>query len=258
MNGALLTSKTGLEAQNLQLQFISNNIANAETKGYKATRPEFASLMTVSLREPSSSEGSAIGGLQVGTGVRAVGSITDFSQGQPVGTERTLDIMIQGEGFLPVITEEGDRMYTRNGALLVDEEGRLSTVDNYILDPEIVIPENTEAIEFDREGIVSVITTDDDEAIELGQIELVRFINNNGLKHIDGGFYTRTETSGDEIVGYPNQEGFGSILQNYLEGSNVNTIDQMVKMITAQRGYEMSSKAMSAANSTMQSLNNVI
>ncbi len=258
MNGALLTSKTGLQAQDLQLQYISNNIANASSNTYKASRPEFAPLMSIQVRDTSATDGGASGGLSVGTGVQAIGKVVDFSQGQPVATERETDIMIQGNGFFKVTNEDGDEFYTRNGAFIVNEDGQISTIDNYVLDPAIDIPDDAETITFNRDGTVVVKSTANPEGEEVGQIELYKFMNNNGLRQLDSGLYQAADTSGDEIAGLPDEDSFGYILQGYVEGSNVDTVVEMVNMIDAQRNYEMASKCLEAANSLMQTLNNVV
>lgn len=258
MNGSLYTSKTALQAQELSLQYISNNIANMKTTAYKATRGEFSELMAVKIREASPAEGSATGGLQVGTGVKAVGTLTDFKQGQPILTNRELDVMIQGDGFFKVTNADGQEFYTRKGAFIVNEDGKLSTVDNYVLDPEIEIPDNTKNILFEKDGRVVAITPDAVEGEEVGQMELYKFINPNGLRQTDGGMYEITESSGDEISGEPEEDGFGNILQNYLEGSNVDGVTEMVNLISAQRGYEMASKSLNASNEIMKTLNNSV
>lgn len=259
MNGALLTAQTGLEAQDLRMKFIANNLANAETTGYKASSPEFAALMTIKIREPSGTEGAASGGLQVGTGVKTLGSVVNFTQGSPVETSRELDIMIDGDGFLPVLKEDGSRLFTRGGALTLDSEGRIVTMDNYTLDPEIIIPENTETISFNQNGVVEVKTSDSDELIEIGQLEIVKFLNPNGLRLSGGGYYEKIiDTSGDELIGTPSEDGFGAIMQGYTESSNVNSISELVNMINAQRGYEMNAKSMKAAGDMMSTLNNVV
>ncbi len=258
MNGSLLTAKTGLQAQELNLNFISNNIANASTAAYKATRPEFAQLMAVTISEASTVEGGAAGGLQVGTGVTATGMVVDFSQGQPIQTDRELDAMIGGNGFFKVVNEDGDEFYTRGGSFVLDEDGRFSTITNYTLEPEITVPEDVESILINKDGTVIGKSTANPEGEELGQIELFRFMNNNGLRQLDGGLYQISDTSGDEIAGLPDADGFGYLMQNYVEGSNVDTVTEMVNMIDAQRAYEMSSKALEASNQTMQQLNQVV
>lgn len=259
MNGALLTAQTGLEAQNLRMQFISNNLANAETTGYKASNPEFAALMTMKIREPSGSEGAASGGLQVGTGVQTLGSVTNFTQGAPVETKRALDIMIDGDGFIPVAKDDGTRLFTRGGTFNIDADGVLVTLDNYALDPEVSVPDNTESITINKDGTIQVKTPDSDELTEVGQIEIVKFLNPNGLRTLAGGYYEKIiDSSGDEITGTPSEDGFGTIMQGYKESSNVNTITELVNMINAQRGYEMNAKAMKASGDMMSTLNQTI
>lgn len=259
MNGALLSAQTGLEAQNMRMQFISNNLANAETSGYKAAKPEFAALMAIKVREPSGTEGAASGGLQIGTGVQTLGSVTDFSQGVPVETSRALDIMIDGDGFIPVIKDDGTRMFTRGGTFAIDADGRIVTMDNYALDPEVSIPDNAESITILKNGTIEVKTSDADELTEVGQIEIVKFLNPNGLRTVAGGYYQKLiDTSGDELIGTASEDGFGSIMQGYKEASNVNTISELVNMINAQRGYEQNAKAMKAAGDMMSTLNNAI
>ncbi|MDK9793910.1 flagellar basal-body rod protein FlgG [Vibrio sp. D431a] len=258
MNATLYAAKTGLSAQDLKLTYIANNIANAESTAYKAQRPEFAALMSKKVREPSATEGAAAGGLQIGSGVQAVGTVTDFSQGIVQETKRKYDLMIQGDGFFKVIKEDGSELYTRNGAFMVNEDGDLATHDNYLLEPSINIPDNATSVEIDRKGKVLVRYSDNPEGEELGEIELYKFINPNGLLQLDGGMYAATESSGDEIAGIGDEDGFGYLMQGYLEGSNVNTINEMVAMITAQRAYDSSSKALQAANQTQQQLTQVI
>ena len=259
MNGALLSAQTGLEAQNLRMQFISNNLANAETSGYKTSAPEFAALMTMRLREPSGTEGAATGGLQVGTGVQTLGSVTNFSQGAPIETKRSLDVMINGDGFIPVVKEDGTRLFTRGGTFSLDADGRIVTMDNYALDPEISIPDNAESVTIGKNGIIEVKTPDSDELSEVGQIEIIKFLNPNGLRVLAGGYYEKViDSSGDEIIGTASEDGFGSIMQGYKESSNVNTINELVNMINAQRGYEMNAKSMKAAGDMMSTLNGAI
>lgn len=258
MNSSLYISKTGLQAQDLNLQYISNNIANASSTAYKASKAEFGALMTQMVREASPSDGSATGGLQVGTGVKAVGSITDFSQGEAVQTNRELDVMIQGEGYFKVLNDDGEEFYTRKGSFIVNEDGNLATLDNYVLSPQISIPSEATSITFNSDGIVTVTTPDNTSGEDIGQIELYRFVNQNGLKSLDSSLYGKTETSGDEISGFPNESSFGSLSQNYLEGSNVDTVTEMVNMITAQRSYELASKTLNTSNEMLEALNNVV
>ncbi|MGR5365747.1 flagellar basal-body rod protein FlgG [Photobacterium damselae] len=256
MNGTLATAATGLNAFDTRMQFISNNLANSQTIGFKQSSPEFATLMTINVRQPSNAGGAASAGLQVGTGVGVIGTTTDFSQGQPIQTGKPLDFMINGDGFLPVTKDDGTRLYTRSASLIVNADGLLSTADNMIVDPEITIPQNASSIKITPNGKIEVQLSGDTDVTEIGQIQLVRFMNNNGLKKISGTYFQKNvSTSGDEITGDPNADGFGSVMQGYLEGSNVNATKELVAMIETQRGYEQISKTMTASSDMMKTLN---
>ena len=256
MNGTLATAATGLNAFDTKMQFISNNLANSQTTGFKQSSPEFATLLTINVRQPSSANGAASAGLQIGTGVGVVGTTTDFSQGQPTQTSKPLDLMINGDGFVPVVKDDGTRLYTRSLALMVNADGLLSTSDNMLVDPEITIPQNAESIKITPSGKIEVKLAGDTDSTEIGQLQLVKFMNNNGLQKVSGTYFQKNvSTSGDEIIGDPNSEGFGSVMQGFLEGSNVSATKELVSMIETQRGYEQISKTMTAASDMMKTLN---
>ena len=256
MNGTLATAATGLSALDTKMQFISNNLANSQTTGFKSSTPEFATLMTINVRQPSSVGGASSAGLQVGTGVGIAGTSTDFSQGQPMQTGKPLDVMINGDGFIPVMKDDGTRLYTRSCSLIVNADGMLSTSDNMLIDPEISIPQNAESIKITPSGKIEVKLSGDTDTTEIGELQLVKFMNNNGLQKISGTYFQKNiSTSGDEINGTPNADGFGSLMQGYLEGSNVNATKELVAMIETQRGYEQISKTMTASSDMMKTLN---
>ena len=245
---ALHIAQTGLSAQERQLAAISNNIANANTNGYKSERVEFSSLMYQTLREAEKSEGSSALGVTSGTGVQVAGVSRDFSQGTVKMTNRELDVMINGNGMLKVSKNDGQIYYTRSGQLKVDPDGRLVTNLNQPLDPEITIPSDTSQIIIERDGTVSVKTNASQDSQEVGKIELARFINPEGLKPIGDNLYASTESSGEAILGEPTTNGFGEIQQFALEGSNVNTVEELVNLIEVQRTYELNSKVIKGAD----------
>ncbi|MCG3883682.1 flagellar basal-body rod protein FlgG [Photobacterium leiognathi] len=245
---ALHIAQTGLSGQERQLSAISNNIANAGTKGYKVERTEFASLMYQTLREAEESEGGSVLGVSSGTGVQIAGISRDFSQGTVNMTNRELDVMISANGLLKVTKSDGQEYYTRNGQLKVDHEGRLVTNLNQPIEPEISIPSDTTEISIGRDGTISVKTTGSSEAQDIGKIELAKFINPESLKPVGDNLFAANESSGEAILGEPATEGFGELMQYALEGSNVNTVEELIKLIAVQRTYELNSKVIKGAD----------
>jgi flagellar basal-body rod protein FlgG len=247
---AMNSAASGMEAQQLMIDNISNNLANVNTTGYKKSRTEFQDLIYQTLKSAGASEtglDTSASGIQVGHGARTIATSKDYSQGEPIGTQNPLDLTISGTGFFQVIMPDGSVAYTRDGSFKLSADGTLVTSDGYPVEPEITLPTDTSSISIDSEGVVSVILIGDSEPQEVGQIELARFMNPVGLSSLGQNLLKPTAASGDAMVGSPGSEGFGTILQGYLEGSNVEVIEEMVNMIVAQRAYEINSKAIRTA-----------
>lgn len=261
MNRTLYVATTGLEAQDFRLATISNNLANANTYGYKTGRAEFADLMYQNVRQPGAQatqneENTLPSGLQMGTGVKAIGVQKIHTEGNAIITDNELDLMIEGKGFFQALDQDGNLMYTRDGSFEVNQNGDLVTSSGYLVEPNINIPLNSTEVFVTSDGVVSAKEPGNPQPVQLGQLELATFINPSGLESIGKNFYLETLASGPPNVKNPEVEEAGGILQGALESSNVNTVEELVGMIEAQRTYEMNSKAISAADGMMQYLNN--
>lgn len=258
---ALGTAATGMLAQQMNVDAIANNIANANTPGYKAGRVAFQDLVYQSMsREgaPTTEEGSATPvGLDIGLGVRAAGLIRDGSQGGLVDTGNDLDMAIDGRGFFVINQPDGTVAYTRAGNFSLSAEGEIVTLDGFQLDPGIVVPENTTSIEISPTGIISAYVGDQIEPEQLGTLTLANFVNEAGLRPIGRNLLVETAASGEAQLGEPGGEGVGMIRQRYVEGSNADTIKQITDLIQAQRTYELNSKSMTTADQMLQTLNQV-
>ncbi len=251
MHGALHVAKTGLSAQDTQLKVISNNLANVSTVGFKKDRLEFEDLLYQVRRQPGAATGEDSqlpSGLQIGSGVRTVGTQKLFFTGDMQITDEPLDVAINGRGFLQVQMPNGEIGYTRNGALHLDGENRLVTAEGYPLEPAITLPGEVINFSVGGDGTVNVTIAGDAAPTELGQIETADFVNPQGLTAIGQNLFIETAASGAPIVGVPGEEGRGMINQGMLEGSNVNAVEELVNMITTQRAYEMNSKVISTAD----------
>ncbi|HXD37472.1 MAG TPA: flagellar basal-body rod protein FlgG [Rhodanobacter sp.] len=259
MFSSLWVAKTGLDAQQTRMDVISNNLANANTTGYKSARASFQDLVYQNLRQPggqTTEQTQAPSGLMLGTGVRVVGSEKLFTQGNIEQTGNALDVAIQGRGFLQVTMPDGTIAYTRDGSLHQDENGQVVTANGYALDPPISIPANAQSITIGSDGTVSVSLAGQAANQQIGTVQLADFINPAGLQPNGDNLYLETASSGSPQIGQPGLNGLGTLESGSLESSNVNVVEQMVDMIQTQRTYEMNSKAVSAADSMLQFLTN--
>ncbi|MDO7645864.1 MAG: flagellar basal-body rod protein FlgG, partial [Reinekea forsetii] len=248
MMKALWVGKTGLEAQDIALSTISNNMANASTTGFKKERAVFEDLIYQIQRQPgaqSSQNTQLPSGLQLGTGVRTVGTQKVFMQGDLNTTEQPLDMAINGRGFFQVMLPDGNISYTRDGTFHIDADGNMVTANGYLVEPNIVIPDQAKTITVGTDGIVTAVSAGDNDPVEIGNIEVVDFVNPAGLQALGNNLFLATAASGQAAAGVPSLDGFGAIIQGALENSNVTIVEEMVDMISTQRAYEMNSKVVS-------------
>lgn len=257
---AMRSAATGMIAQQFNVDTIANNLANVNTTGFKKNQVEFQDLLYQTVRAAGTTfvQGAEVPSeLQVGNGVRVAATPKLFLQGDVVPTSRSLDVALNGDGFFQIMSPDGNIYYTRDGGFELNADGTIVTKDGYIVQPEMAIPENATDMIIGADGTVSILTPDSIEATILGQIELARFINPAGLKNIGRNLYTPTAASGDPILGVPGQDGIAETLQKYLEKSNVQIVEEMVNMITAQRAYEINSKAISVSDEMLSIANNL-
>lgn len=251
---------SGMQAQQLNIDTISNNLANVNTTGFKRIRVDFQDLMYQSYKSAGATvaTGAAIPtGIQVGHGSRPVATQKIFTQGDFQQTDNPLDIVIEGEGFLQILRPDGSVAYTRAGSLKKDGAGRIVTSDGFILQPEIQIPADSISISIGTDGTVSIIRAGQNTPQQIGTIELARFVNPAGLNNIGRNLFLPTASSGDPIVGTPGTQGFGTLAQGFLEMSNVKVVEEMVNLIVGQRAYEINSKAIQVADDMLGIANNL-
>ena len=259
MFSSLWVAKTGLDAQQTRMDVVSHNLANANTTGFKSSRASFQDLVYQNLRQPggqTTEQTLAPSGLMLGTGVRVVGSEKLFTQGNIEQTGNSLDVAVQGRGFLQVTMPDGTIAYTRDGSLHMDQNGQIVTANGYALDPALSVPANAQSITIGSDGTVSVSLPGQAATQQIGTVQLADFINPAGLQPNGDNLYLETASSGSPQIGQPGLNGLGTLEQGALESSNVNVVEQMVNMIETQRTYEMNSKAVSAADSMLQFLTN--
>lgn len=248
---ALWVSKTGLSAQDMNLTTISNNLANVSTTGFKRDRAEFQDLLYQIRRQPgaqSSQDSQLPTGLQLGTGVRIVGTSKMFTEGSLQTTEQPLDMAINGRGFFQILQPDGTVSYTRDGSFHLDSNGQLVTSQGYSLEPAIVLPAEVQTFTVGEDGTVSVTVSGDPAPQVVGNIQTADFVNPAGLQAIGNNLFLETGSSGAPQVGTPGLTGLGTVLQNTLENSNVSVVEELVNMITTQSAYEMNSKVISTAD----------
>ncbi len=255
MSSALWIAKTGLEAQQTRMASISNNLANASTTGFKRDRAVFTDLIyqnIVQVGAQSSADTINPSGLNLGTGVRTVATEKLFTQGNIVQTGNATDLAIQGRGFFQVLMPDGTSSYTRDGTLQKDDAGQLVTSMGYKIEPAITIPDDALSVSISSDGVVSVVEQGATSPSEVGTIQLADFVNPTGLQAVGNNLYIESGASGSPQTGTPGLNGLGTLIQSSLEGSNVNTVEELVNMIETQRAYEMNSKAISTADQMLQ------
>ena len=258
---SLWTSTTGMSAQNLNMDVIANNLANVSTTGFKKSRADFQDLLYQIMKvpgSPTSADTRSPTGIQVGLGVKPAAVTKVFTEGDIVQTENPLDVAIEGSGFFQVEMPDGNTAFTRAGNLKLDGDGRLTTSDGFPIQPEIVIPEDAREITISQTGLVSALVGDDTTSTELGNIELADFVNEAGLVAIGRNLFRETDSSGAAALGTPGSDGYGTLLQGYVENSNVNLVEEMAHMITTQRAFEINSNVVSTSDEMMQTTTNMV
>jgi flagellar basal-body rod protein FlgG len=254
---SLYIAKTGLEAQQTNLDVITNNLANVSTNGFKKSRAVFEDLLYQNVRQPgaqSSQQTQLPSGLQIGTGVRTVATERIHTQGNPQQTGNSKDVMINGSGFFQVLMPDGTTAYTRDGSFQTDSNGQLVTSSGYVLQPPITVPSNALSMTVARDGTVSVTTPGTIAPTQIGSIQVSNFVNPAGLESLGENLYAETGSSGTAQANTPGTNGSGVLMQGYVETSNVNVVEEMVNMIQTQRAYEINSKAITTSDQMLQKI----
>ncbi len=254
---SLWISKTGLEAQQTQMDVISNNLANVSTSGFKRSRAVFEDLLYQTLRQPgaqSSQQTQLPSGLQLGTGVRPVATERIFTQGNLQQTSNDKDIAIQGQGFFQVLLPDGTTAYTRDGSFQIDSQGQMVTSSGFVIQPAITIPAAAQSLTVGRDGTISITLQGTAAATQIGALQLATFINPAGLESKGENLYVETGASGTANTNTPGTNGAGILSQGYVETSNVSVVEELVNMIQTQRAYEINSKAISTSDQMLAKL----
>lgn len=258
MHPALWTGKTGLNAMDTKMSTIANNLANVNTVGFKRNRAIFEDLLYQAQKLPGAMNGGDTQlptGLQLGTGVRVTATQRQFTEGSLETTNQPLDVAINGRGFFRLLMPDGEVAYTRNGQFHLDSEGRIVNSNGFPLEPEILLPEDTSTVTIGRDGTVTVTQAgENNNPQEIGQIDVIDFINPAGLLALGNNVFAETAGSGEPLEGVGGEDGFGAVTQNTLELSNVSAVEELVDMITTQRAYEMNTKVVAAADDMLRNL----
>ncbi len=257
---SLWISKTGLEAQQTQMDVISNNLANVSTTGFKRSRAVFEDLLYQNLRQPgaqSSQQSQIPSGLQIGTGVRPIAAERIHTQGNLQQTGNKLDVAVQGAGFLQVLLPDGSTGYTRDGSLQTDNQGQLVTSSGFVVQPAMTIPANATTVTIGLDGVVTITQPGTAAPVQVGSMQLASFINPSGLESMGQNLYLETASSGTPSTNVPGTNGTGTISQGYVETSNVNVVEELVNMIQTQRAYEINSKAITTSDQMLQKLTQI-
>jgi flagellar basal-body rod protein FlgG len=259
MDSSMWVAKTGLTAQSTRMSVIANNLANVGTTAFKKDRAQFEDLLYQRIVQAGSQadiNSQTPTGLMLGTGTRVLATEKIHRQGNMISTENSLDIAIAGDGFFAIQNTDGTQSYTRDGAFKLSDQGALVTASGQPLIPAITIPQDAQSITIGRDGTISVELSGGGGSVQVGQIQLNRFVNNAGLMPTGRNLYSQTNSSGQPIVSVPGEQGTGILMQGSLEASNVNVVEEMVNMIETQRAYEINSKAIAAADGMLRFLNN--
>jgi len=261
MTRALYTAATGMEAQQQQIDNIANNLANSNTVGFKRSRLEFQDILYQNLRTPGAASNASTNlpvGLQIGLGTRVIASERVFLQGDFHQTQNPLDMVIEGNGFFKVRQTSGEIAYTRAGSFHLNAQGQIVTATGESLEPAVTVPGNATSITIGTDGTVSVTVPGQANAQNVGQIQLASFPNPAGLESLGRNLFKETAASGQATTGAPDANGLGRINQGYVEGSNVNVVEELVAMIAAQRAYETNSKVITAADRMLGTINQAV
>ncbi len=255
---SLTTAATGMLAQQLNIDVISNNLANVNTAGYKKARAEFQDLLSQTIKAPGAQIFQGTNqpvGIQIGLGTKTAATVKEFSEGAFKSTGGTLDMAIEGNGFFQVLMDDGSTAYTRDGSFKMDANGQLTTSDGFIVQPQIAIPVDAQDITVTPDGRISVRVAGDTTQTEIGSLTLVKFPNAAGLSSIGKNLYLETAASGTPFEGSPGQEGIGTIQQGYIESSNVQVVEELINLIQAERAFEANSKLIRTSDEMLRILN---
>ncbi|PRC91825.1 flagellar basal-body rod protein FlgG [Solimicrobium silvestre] len=254
---SLWIAKTGMDAQQTSMDVIANNLANVSTTGFKGTRVIFEDLLYQTIRQPgaqSTQQTQLPSGLQVGLGVRPIATERIFTQGNPQMTGNAQDVAINGNGFFQVLMPDGSTAYTRDGSFQLDNQGQLVTASGYPIQPALTIPATATSLTIGSDGVVTITQPNSQLPVQIGALQLATFVNPAGLDSIGENLYLETGSSGNANTTVPGLNGSGTLMQNYVEGSNVNVATELVNMIQTQRSYEMNSQAITTSNQMLQRL----
>lgn len=257
---SLFTSASGLAAQQFSLDVVANNIANASTTGFKSARANFQDMIYQDMKLPGAQTGTNSmlpTGEQVGLGVSSGTTITQFTQGTLQNTGGIYDLAIQGDGFFKILMPDGTNAYTRDGSLAIDGNGRLVTAQGYPIQPEVTIPPDKTSVTISSTGEVMVTRAGSNTPTQVGQLTLTNFINPSGLLAIGGNSFQPTVASGNPVDGNPGTQGIGTIQQGSIESSNVDIVNEVVRMIVLQRAYDTNSKVIQASDDMLNTVNNL-
>ena len=254
---ALTTAASGMAAQQTQIDVTANNMANVNTTGFKRSRAEFQDLLYQTIRTPggrNAQGGSMPSGIQIGQGTRMVATETLFSQGDLKGTQNPLDVAIEGQGFFQVQRPNGELAYTRAGNFQTDNEGRIVTADGLLVEPAMSVPLDAVSVTISGDGKVTATMPNTSTPHEVGQIQLAHFVNPNGLLALGHSLFTPTSASGEATLGAPGTDNIGTLSQGFLEGSNVQVVNEMIDLISSQRAYELNQRVIQAADDMLSKI----